>query len=1136
VSFLRFAVERVKAFLHHTTEAETAENDNSAQKLLAELRGLLKQQIGANRVIFILDGLDEIAEREPMFASEVPLAIALPGVVWLCAGRSERGLEKAFAGDSVIPIFAEGVPPMDENEVRSMLLEKIGPLRKRLVANDFETGEKVSNAFVTKVTTCAQGLPLYVSYVIGDILLNRLRVLDAGERLAPSLDAYHRELLHRCSVGILQQVMTPLVATIAVAKEPLSAQALADLLVRDNRIPDDNEALPRVRQSLGAVVSIVRRATTPDGEQRFTIYHHSIRQHMEASTEMAPALSTARRNLSTLALSPSSGSASLYLYRHGIAHLLESGKREDALNLLTNFDYLMSRLRALPGADGISGLLADWLSASTGILSDEQRIWAAFVRERANILRRGDDIWPSFKILLQQAVEHAGASPVTLAAESWIAEGHCDWIWLRNAQRVELVPIQPCIATFEGHTEAVTGALILPDDNVLSWSEDKTLRVWDGKSFCCRTTLVGHDGGVRGALLLPADRVLSWANDRSPRIWNYQSGECQAVLSGHTRATRGALLLPDGNLVTWAEDHALRVWDAVTGACLATLEGHADWIRGALILDNDTLVSWSDDKTLRIWDTKNYVCHRTFVGHTGWVWGALVLSGAELLSWSRDGSMRRWDISSGECRTTFQGHEKWVRGAIVLDHESCLSWSDDNSLRTWDLHSGKCRHVMEGHVSEVTGALVLEDGDILSWSTPNADSILRIWDVASGTCKKILDHHRQPVEQAMQLDDGRILSWSADKSLRLWDSSAGILARSLEGHEWPVSGVIVLSRDRVLSWSRDSTLRVWDIAIGASSSNLEGHRGGILQLRSMPDGSILSWSSDPYGSDNLLRIWDVESGSCRTSLDGHSKYIAGVLVLRDARVLSWSWLDEPMRISSAASVACRTMGTGSDGRTLGALELPDGTVASWADDQTVRIWDVDLGECRLTLQGHTSVADGVLSLPSGDLLSWSAEERALRIWDMSTGECRLTLNGHTDRVWDAGILPDGSILSRSADSTIRVWDASNGICTHVIDETVAEVERPDLAAAAWSDAPWFATRPRELDSRHPRACSLSNKGGVFAEWHATGACRGSEALASGTAVATLDEGHVYFLKLYAGAERVTLEEAERILTSAVVPT
>jgi hypothetical protein len=64
---------------------------------------------------------------------------------------------------------------------------------------------------------------------------------------------------------------------------------------------------------------------------------------------------------------------------------------------------------------GVEGLGEDWRATvqHVGPLDREQRLWQAFWREREHILRRGDERWPAYKILLQLAVEHADDSPVT---------------------------------------------------------------------------------------------------------------------------------------------------------------------------------------------------------------------------------------------------------------------------------------------------------------------------------------------------------------------------------------------------------------------------------------------------------------------------------------------------------------------------------------------------------------------------------------------------------------------------------------------------------------------------------------------------------------------------------------------------
>jgi hypothetical protein len=124
--------------------------------------------------------------------------------------------------------------------------------------------------------------------------------------------------------------------------------------------------------------------------------------------------------------------ATTYLYRNGVRHLLEMGRRADALALLTDFGYLMDRMRHLGDPQAAESVLADWRAVASGVLAKDELWWAVFFQERAHLLRRGSSPWPAYKILLQLAVEHADASPVTWAAERWLAAGHCDWVWFRN--------------------------------------------------------------------------------------------------------------------------------------------------------------------------------------------------------------------------------------------------------------------------------------------------------------------------------------------------------------------------------------------------------------------------------------------------------------------------------------------------------------------------------------------------------------------------------------------------------------------------------------------------------------------------------------------------------------------------------
>jgi small GTP-binding protein len=78
-----------------------------------------------------------------------------------------------------------------------------------------------------------------------------------------------------------------------------------------------------------------------------------------------------------------------------------------------------------------------------------------------------------------------------------------------------------CQATWEGHTETVTGIAITPNGKlVVSGSDDETLKVWILQTGHCLATLEGHKGHVHGVVITPdGQRIISTSEDYTLRVW-----------------------------------------------------------------------------------------------------------------------------------------------------------------------------------------------------------------------------------------------------------------------------------------------------------------------------------------------------------------------------------------------------------------------------------------------------------------------------------------------------------------------------------------------------------------------------------------------------------------------------------------
>jgi WD40 repeat protein len=747
--------------------------------------------------------------------------------------------------------------------------------------------------------------------------------------------------------------------------------------------------------------------------------------------------------------------------------LAQAGRKEDLQTRLMDFGFCMGKCAANAGADFIEDYRSSGISSGAGL---QQAAWLSLVREKGHLLRRGELRWPAHKILLQIAVEQAEDSPVTQAAEQWLKTNQCDWIWLRKSSRPKALVPSDVLAVMEGHAEGVNGADLLPNGQVLSWSEDNTLRLWDGATGACQAVLEGHTAAIWGARPFANDQILSWSGDDTLRMWDGMTSQCNAVMEGHTAAIHGALQFSNSQVLSWSEDHTLRLWDSTSGKCCVLLKGHSAPVCGVQLLPGRRILSWSEDQTLRIWDSISGKCLALLDGHTGKIGGVLLVQEGLVLSWSvdflpswrddpraglahprdrtirSDCCLRLWDSTSGRSRAVMNGHSRPVTGVQLTPDGKILSWSEDGDLRLWDLTTYCCQAVFTGHSSPVTGAKSTPDGCISSWSE---DGELRLWDIATGRCRSVLPGPSGHVLVGVTiLKQNRTLSWTRertglwDSSLRLWDGKTETV---LEGHQRPVSGALLSLNDSIVSWSDDCTLRVWDSTTGQCRVVLEGHTDSVSDAQLLPDGRILSWSQDAS-----IRVWNVVPSAVQPKLKKVGEQLEELWILPEKRILTWS-LDETLRLWDCETGRCRAKLVKHSELVTGFCSLPDGRVLLWSRnldkswEGSLRLFGDRPGPYRGLLEGHSGRVEGARLLPDDRILSWSVDG-TLRLWDGISGDCQTVLEGHSDAVWGAQVLNEKTLLSWSRDGTLRTWDSTTGECLSVLEGHSYEVLSAQIVA------------------------------------------------------------------------------------------
>jgi WD40 repeat protein len=263
------------------------------------------------------------------------------------------------------------------------------------------------------------------------------------------------------------------------------------------------------------------------------------------------------------------------------------------------------------------------------------------------------------------------------------------------------------------HDHEVRGASFNPDATlILSWDADlkdqASIYLWDANSGkrkiqaeCGESPVLCHQGQVRGAQFTSdGARILSWSDDRSVRLWDAQTGQLVTVPMMHANGVKGAGFNQDETLIlSWDVDPdgqaRLYLWDAGSGEQLVhatcgenPVFCHKDMIRGAAFSSREDLIlSWSDDRSVRLWDTYSGQGMARSMLHDKDVKGARFnRSENRILSWGEDGAVRLWDAQTGTEAITPLIHGKKLAGAAFNPDETrVLSWGEDHELRLWDI-------------------------------------------------------------------------------------------------------------------------------------------------------------------------------------------------------------------------------------------------------------------------------------------------------------------------------------------------------------------------------------------------------------------------------------------------------------------
>jgi COMPASS component SWD3 len=208
----------------------------------------------------------------------------------------------------------------------------------------------------------------------------------------------------------------------------------------------------------------------------------------------------------------------------------------------------------------------------------------------------------------------------------------------------------------------------------------------------------------------------------------------------------------------------------------------------------------------------------------------------------------------------------------------------------------------------------------------------------------------------------------------------------------------------MLSGGNDRIITVRHLETGKIIRTFTGHTGSIYTLCLSADGKTLISA----GRDTTLKIWNLDTVGNYTAISPTSR------VITDALIDTFT--------GHANSINCLAIS-------------PNGEMlASGSEDNTIRLWNLETGECLATLSGHEAGVKSVAITSDGQLLVSGSADNTIKLWQLPENASEpicpdpiYTLTGHTDWVKCLAITPDGQTLaSGSQDKTIKLWQLETG--------------------------------------------------------------------------------------------------------------
>ena len=284
-------------------------------------------------------------------------------------------------------------------------------------------------------------------------------------------------------------------------------------------------------------------------------------------------------------------------------------------------------------------------------------------------------------------------------------------------------------------------------------------------------SITAHNRAINSISIFPSGNLISISNDQSIKIFDTNYNIIQTINSAHNENIRYINVKDENNFVTCSEDKSIKTWIKIENKFQLNhniINAHKDWINKVIYQSNGNLISCSLDKTVKIWEDNsnkyNLICTIIHSDDCCCVCSILLIENKNILLSSGYNGTNLWNLNNFEFIYFFEGVSCYLWNGISKMDEDRLIVGDRN-IKILSLSSKKIDEIEIPF--RCCGIKVIEEKGI--FLVVGESKNILIYRNDNYKCIKTINNaHKKDINGLIKLENDFIASFSDDGKIKIW--------------------------------------------------------------------------------------------------------------------------------------------------------------------------------------------------------------------------------------------------------------------------------------------------------------------------------------------------------------------------------